>query len=199
MLKSKDNSFTTCAPLHHLGQKADLRRPITAWKALVWAYRDECVRAATNTSEAGRYAETGFAASRYSTGEAGGGGLINGLLEAHVDAHAIDQLVANWFDEWPLWRQGVAVYAEKAELPPHPDTLPRFRIVGPELNAKGNIRVIYKSYGRKDEGYLCPLVSEGFDEREIQRHREFHALFIGLLDIMGGLKLKKWRITGPGH
>ena len=179
------------------GLRADLRRPITAWRALVWTYRDEHVRAATNASQRGRLAETGYAAPRYG-GDAAPGGLINGVLEAHQDAHAIDHLVANWFDEWPLWRQGVAVYAEKPLLPPHPDDLPPFRILGPVLNADGKPKRQYKSYGHKGEGYLCPLLCEGLEAAEIQRHREFHALFHELLRVMQGLVLVKWKIIGPG-
>ena len=163
----------------------------------MWAYRDECVRAASNASEAARLAETGYAASRYG-GEAVTGGLINGLLLAHEDALAIDQMVANWFDDWPLWRQGVAVYAEKKLLPPHPDALPPFRILGPVLNADGKPKREWKSYGHKGEGYLCPLLTEGMEADAIQRHREFHALFHALLEVMAGLLLVKWKIIGAG-
>jgi hypothetical protein len=178
--------------------KADLRREITAWRVLVWAYRDECVRAATNSLEAGRLAETGYAASRYGAGP-GSGGAINGLLEAHMDAHMIDQLVANWFDEWPMWRQGVAVYAESGKYPPRAEDLPRLRIVGPQLKPNGRHVELWRDAGAKDHPYLCPLEIDGFEADAIERHRQFVILFEALLDVLQGLPLTKWKIVGRGH
>ena len=177
---------------------ADLRREITAWRALVWAYADENVRAATHCGgESAQYCSNGLRMMRI--GETGiGRGTINGLLDAHPDACAIDNLVANWFDEWPMWRQGVAVYAEKRMFPPSADLMQTFTIVGPVLNAKGRPKEIWHTVGRKDHPYLCPLEVEGFPREEIERHRQFMALFDAMLEVMMGLKLTRWRIVSKG-
>lgn len=180
--------------------KADLRRETTAWRALVWAYADEHVRAATNfpRKDEQSYASNGLALMRL--GETGiGGGAIHGLLEAHQDAFAIDALVAAWFEEWPEWRNGVAVYAERRRLPPRPEDLPRFAIVGPERNAKGNPREIWNANGRKDYPFLCPLEVAGWHPAEIEKHAQFIVLFDELLVVMKGLKLDKWVITSTGN
>lgn len=175
--------------------KPDFRRDISAWGALKWAYADQSVRAATHCgSEPAFYCSNGLALMR--VGETGiGGGAINGLLEAHPDAWAIDNLVANWFDEWPEWRNGVAVYAESRRLPPSVEQLPRFKVDGPKLNAKNNPVVLYSARGGRS-AYLCPLeVSEGATQADIDRHAAFLAMFNAMLDIMPGLKLEKWKIV----
>lgn len=177
----------------------DKRREITAWGALVWAYADENVRAATHCgSEPAFYCSNGLSVMR--VGETGvGRGAINGLLDAHPDAWAIDNLVANWFDDWPEWRNGVAVYAEGRRPPPTVERLPRLRIVGPQLTAKGNPVQLYRDYGAKDHPYLCPLeIEEGCTQRDVERHRQFLALFEAMLDVMSGLKLERWKIVGRG-
>jgi len=182
-----------------LPPKADLRREISAWKALVWAYADENVRAATHCgSEPALYCSNGLSLMR--VGETGiGGGTINGLLEAHPDAWAIDNLVANWFDEWPDWRQGVALYAESRRPPPAVEHLPRQRIVGPKLNGKGNPVQLYRDFGAKDHPYLCPLeIDEGYTAAQVEWHRQFLLLFKAMLDVMEGLKLERWRVRGRG-
>lgn len=179
--------------------RADLRRETTAWGALVWAYAEEHVRAATHCgTEPAFYCSNGYSLMRLA--ETGiGGGAINGLLEAHPDAWAIDNLVANWFDEWPEWRNGVAVYAERRAAPPSIDRLPRLRVVGPARTAKGNPVHLYRDFGAKDHPYLCPLeIQEGFTDREIERHRQFLMLFEAMLDVMKGLRLAKWKIIARG-
>lgn len=180
--------------------KPDFRRDISAWGALKWAYADQSVRAATHCgSEPAFYCSNGLALMR--VGETGiGGGAINGLLEAHPDAWAIDNLVANWFDEWPEWRNGVAFYAESRRLPPALEQLPRFRIEGPRLTAKGNPVQLYRDFGAKDHPYLCPLeIQEGYDDAQIERHRQFLVMFDAMLDVMKGLKLEMWRIVSAGR
>lgn len=180
-------------------QRADLRREITAWGALVWAYADQHVRAATHCgSEPALYCSNGLALIR--VGETGiGGGAINGLLEAHPDAWAIDNLVANWFDEWPEWRHGVAVYAEKRRPPPAAEQLTTFRICGPKYSAKGHPVVLYNDRGGRS-AYLCVLdVEEGATEADVERHRAFLAMFSALLEIMQGLKLERWKISGRDY
>lgn len=177
----------------------DLKRDISAWKALVWAYGDECIRAATHCDgETVQYCSNGLRMMR--VGETGiGRGTINGLLDAHPDAWAIDNLVANWFDEWPHWRNGVAVYAESRRPPPRAEELQPFTIVGPELNAKNRPREIWHTFGRKDYPYLCPLVVEGWPREDIERHRQFIVLFDAMLEVMKGLNLTKWRIVEKGY
>lgn len=180
-------------------QKADLRREITAWGALKWAYADEQVRAATHCNgEPALYCSNGLALVR--VGETGiGGGTINGLLDAHPDAWAIDNLVANWFDEWPEWRIGVEVYAEKRQLPPSVDRLPRLRIAGPKRNAKGNPIVLYNDRGGRS-AYLCLLeIEEGCTGADVQRHAAFLEMFKAMLEVMAGLKLQRWKIVGTGY
>lgn len=174
----------------------DFRRETTAWDALVWAYYDQSVRAATHCgSEPAHYCSNGLSMMR--VGETGiGRGTINGLLEAHPDAWAIDNLVGNWFDEWPEWRNGVAIYAESRRPPPAPEQLPRLRIVGPLMTTKGNPVHLYRDWGAKDHPFLCPLeIEEGCTEAQVQRHIQFLALFEAMLDVMKGLKLDKWKIV----
>lgn len=174
--------------------KADLRRDITAWRLLVWAYRDECVRAAS--SEVVRQAgSNGLALLRM--GETGiGGGTINGLLESHLDALRVDAFVGDWMTPLKGGRDWIAAAAERGRPPVLPERLPRLR-AGPEINGKGKVVEFYPLSGRR-EAYLCPVVWEGWSDAEIEAYRQRHVLFLALLPALAGLALEKWRVTERG-
>lgn len=174
--------------------KADLRQPITAWKALVWAYADECVRVATNSDY--RRADLGYSSVDLE-GAGGSGGAINGFLEAHEDALAIDETVRAWFDFNGTYYHRLAVAAEKRRPLPQACDLPALRVV-PERKVNGTIKIEYNSAGRHGTPHYCLVLYDGYTADELAKVQELHDLFIALLDIMPGLKLGKWRITERG-
>lgn len=179
--------------------KADLRRPISAWAALVWAYAVEAVRAASNVTPSDTYAATGYAASRLGS-DVNVGGLINGSLQADDDAVEIDRLVWAWFDGDGARRDRLARAAERREPPPADVSLPAFAC-RPVLKTNGKPEMLYPISG-KNEPYLCLVSYDGVPPWEAQRiraeAREFHALVVGLLDVMPGLRLVKWKVEGRG-
>lgn len=173
--------------------KADLRQPITAWKALVWAYADEHVRAATNSK--GSWVRPG--PSSVDLGETGGSSGIAGFLEAHDDAVAIDGMVKAWFDFDGMQYHRLAFALERRARPPRGCELQPLRLV-PKLKVNGTPEMVYNGYGRHDMPLYCLLEIEGYDDAAIAKAQELYDLFVALLDIMPGLKLSKWRIVGQG-
>src|SRR6185503_15471647 len=119
--------------------KADLRQPITAWKALVWAYADECVRMATNSDY--RVVNTGYSSVDLE-GVGGTGGAIGGFLEAHEDALAIDETVRAWFDFDGIYYHRMAIAAEKRKPLPQASELKPLRVV-PVRRINGTIEEEY--------------------------------------------------------
>lgn len=174
--------------------KADLRQPITAWKALVWAYANECVRVATNSDY--RLANTGYSSVDLE-GVGGAGGAINGFLEAHEDALAIDETVRAWFDFNGSYYAHVAQTVEKRRRLPMASELQPLRAV-PVRRVNGTIKEEYLGNGRHDAPAYCLVEYEGHTSDELQHAQELYDLFVALLDIMPGLKLSKWRITERG-
>ncbi|MGF7162269.1 hypothetical protein FHS85_003912 [Rhodoligotrophos appendicifer] len=89
-LKSKEKSAARVDPKPSHDprnpRKADLRREIDAWSLLVWAYKDECVRAAAGGTEdwSLRHERSSLCMAERR------GGLINGWLQVHEDAVAVD-------------------------------------------------------------------------------------------------------------
>jgi hypothetical protein len=179
--------------------KADLRRPITAWRALVWAYRDECVRAASNV-EADRYARTD-AASVPMTRERVSGGLINGFLAAHEDALLIDAKLIEWFDNDSRRLIRTIRAAERAKPPPGEIVVPLARPY-PMYNRDGSIATELKKSNGKWQPYLCILDWQGEPAhvvaKRLAEYAEFHALFLAFLDAMTGFRLSLWRVEGRG-
>lgn len=173
--------------------KADLRQTITAWKALVWAYADEHVLVATNSE--GRLANTGYTSVNF--GESSGSGAINGFLEAHDDAVAIDSMVRAWFDFDRNQYFALGKVLERRLRPPKGSELPPLRMV-PKLKINGMPEMVYKGTGRHDMPLWCWVVREGYDSDEVAKAQELYDVFVALLDIMPGLKLSKWRIAGQG-
>src|SRR5688572_1840830 len=119
--------------------KADLRQPITAWKALVWAYADEHVRVATNSDFC--RANTGYSSVDLE-GAGGTGGAINGFLEAHDDALAIDDTVRAWYDFDGMHYHHFATGLERRKRPPRGCELQPLRLV-PKLKPNGKPEMIY--------------------------------------------------------
>ena|SRR6185295_2850277 len=174
--------------------KADLRQPITAWKALVWAYADECVRMATNSDY--RLASTGYSSVDLE-GVGGTGGAINGFLEAHDDALAIDETVRAWFDFDGMYYQRLAIAAEKRRPPPKASELAPWHVV-PVLRPNETIKCEYRTLGRHDEPWYCLIDYEGTEPDQLEEAQKLYDLFLGLLGILPGLKLSKWRVEGEG-
>lgn len=179
--------------------KADLRQPITAWKALVWAYADEHVRAAgeeynyhaqpKETSSTGRLMNMGVVQGR---------GAINGRLDCHEDALEIDATMRKWFEGidgafYPALAKAVerrTRVARACELKPlHPV---------PVRRANGSIKEEYTRMGRHDAPSYCLVEWEGHTSEEMLQAQQLYDLFIAFLDIMPGLNLSKWLISERG-
>jgi hypothetical protein len=139
------------------------------------------------------------AASNYDGGRALsgiGGGTINGRLESHEDALAVDAKVEGWFQGVaPGGRDMVAAWSERGTPPPLPATLPLLHPI-PVLKADGDIRMEYHPVNRR--AYLCLLDWVGYSAAEIAAYELRHRLFLALLDILPGLKLSKWKVSGRG-
>lgn len=172
--------------------KADLRREITPWRALIWAYRDEAVRAASNHEYATDYASTGYTMmQRAETGI--GGGTINGVLEAHEDAIHIDAKLQAWCDRDARLYDAVATAGEKMRPVPAACDVPRLRVV-PVLKANGTVKMEYPVMDAK-RPYFCLVQYDGYSETEIERVAYVRRMFDGFLRIMHGFTLSKWKVT----
>jgi hypothetical protein len=204
-LKSQGKIFTTSAPLTPLGKtgpvRPDLRAPITAWAALVWAYHDELVHAASNVGAAW-YADTGYAQSQLGV-ERVSGGLINGVLEAHEDAVMIHAKMREWFSGHSEGLTRLIWVAERRIALAPEISLPRVRVM-PRRDKNGEVIVMrLRPYrGARVETEYCEVEYEGLSlevaaARE-QAYREFYALFLAFLDAMPGFKLVKWKVEGRG-
>lgn len=179
--------------------KADLRQPITAWHALVWAYADEHVRAAGEEySYHSQAKETSSTGRLMNMGVVQGRGAINGRLDCHEDALEIDVKLRAWLDEINKgFYPDVAKLVERRRRVPMACELPPLRLV-PKLKLNGTPEMVYNGYGRHDMPLWCWVVKEGYDAAEIAKAQELYDLFVAFLDIMPGLKLSKWRIEGRG-
>ncbi len=186
---------------HHLPNfkntlpKADLRAETTAFQLLVWTYADERVRAAGEGGDYGPVAMESTLLGRLIDGVAGvGRGTINGLLEVHDDALAVDGLVWAWFDGNWSHRAYLASYLERRVAPPHPKTLKPLRRV-PRLRANGRPYLLY-DLNRNVVGVVEDV--EGCDEKQLAYAGLQHRLFCGLLGVLSGIKLKKWKVVARG-
>lgn len=178
--------------------KADLRREITPWRALCWAYADECVAVATNVPDDHHlYCQNGMMQTTY--GERMARGSINGALDAHEDAFAIDGFLYRACGG----REGLKPYhkiraaAEKRCAIPAEIDVPAIQCVA-KLNSKGKPDLLYP-LNRNDRPYLCLVTYEGFpaDKAELMRnaHSALFELFTAALACMQDLKLVKWRVV----
>ena len=181
--------------------KADLRREITPWRALVWAYHDEALRAATNGLTADQRdrpgsADNGMAEVRY--GERMARGTVGGWLPAHEDAFAIDAWL--WWacggrDGAKPYQRIVAAAEKRVPIAPRID-VPLIQCV-PVLNKRGEPKLIYPM-GRTDRAYLCVITFEGVPREKaeaLQRaHAAFYELFTAVLVAMQDVSLVKWRV-----
>lgn len=178
--------------------KADLRAEASAWAVLVWAYADECVRAAGEEyRDSGPVRETSSTGRLMNMGLVQGRGSINGRLDAHADALAIDKKLRLWFDFNPNYYAGVAMAAEKRRRVPMGCELPPLRVV-PHRRVNGAIKEEYTRMGRHDKPAYCLFDLEGCSGEEMAAAQQVYDLFIAFLDIMPGLKLSKWRVTQRG-
>lgn len=182
---------------HHPNEKkkADLRRETTAWSLLVWTYADERVRAASDGGEVGPSTKKSTVLGRLIDGDVGAGaGTINGWLEAHEDALAVDALVWAWYDQNVSHRAYLAAHLERRKPPPHPSTLePQQRV--PRLKPNGKPHVVYDQ-NRHAIGVLEDVI--GYDATQIA-HADYHyRLFVALLDVLIPIKLTKWKVISRG-
>lgn len=180
--------------------KADLRREITPWRALCWAYADECVGVATNVPDDHHlFISNGLMQTTY--GERMARGSINGALDAHEDAFTIDGFLYRACGG----REGLKPYhrlREAAELrKPVPATIevPAIQCV-PRLDSKGRIDLVLPlRETHRDRAIACLVSYEGFpaDKAEAlhRAHAAFYDLFHNVLACMQDLKLVKWRVT----
>jgi hypothetical protein len=195
--------YTPFHPPKHKDQppKADLRREITPWKALVWAYADECLAAATNglTADVGyalSHPENGWVQTQYE--ERSARGTINGLLPAHEDAFVIDSWlwhVACARDPKPY--HAIRAAAEK-RCPVAPSSDFPDLACGPVFRANGKIAMEYP-LGRNDRPYLCLVTYTGYSEDEKRRQQALYDLFQNAMACMQDIDLVKWKITPHTH
>lgn len=181
--------------------KADLRRDITAWGALVWAYADEIVLAASNVGGS-NFASPGLAMSGLGR-ERISGGLINGWYEPHDDARVIHAKLSEWFNHDGYGLCQVMAHAERRQRLPREIRLPRVKVL-PKFDRQGNVLIERRRAhrtGRVMTEY-CVLEYEGIDPREADRReqawRDMYQVFVAFLDVMQGFELRKWRVTSRG-
>lgn len=181
--------------------KADLRREISPWGALVWAYADECVGIATNIPDDHHlYVSNGMAQAGY--GERMARGSINAALDAHEDAFAIDGFLfracggAEGLKPYHRIREA----AQSRKPIPAGLDLPPLRCL-PRLDAKGRIDLLMPlNVSHRDRAYACLVTYEGYSDEEAGRIARSHALLFDLfthaMACMVDLVLAKWRIVG---
>ena len=180
--------------------KADLRRAISPWRALCWAYADECVGVATNVPDSHHlYCDNGLMQTTY--GERLARGSINGALDAHEDAFAIDGFVYRACGG----REGLKPYhriraaAEKRRIIPAEIEVPSIQCV-PKLDDRGRVELILPLRERHlDKAIGCMVTYEGYPAEKAEAMRRAHAalydLFINAMACMVDLKLSKWRVV----
>lgn len=181
--------------------KADLRREITAWKALVWAYRDECVRVASNKHQGPALRSNGRRLALAGEDWAMGDEPLGGFLEAHEDAVTIDA----WLFKTACGKDfnlyaAIAVAAEN-NRPVPPEVFIPPRRVAPVLRDNGRPEIRYTTSGRRIAEYcLIRLVGPTEEERaSIERHQaSLHGFFLAVLDALQDISLSKWVIVGRG-
>lgn len=173
--------------------KADLRRDITAWGMLVWAYRDEKAHMATNADAAGLLGPR-MAMTRLEGGKAGG--LINARLDAHEDAVVLDAMAIEWFG-WP-GRDRLVKFAEKGVAPPCAIVVERLRL-GPAYDDRGRMVLIYPERGRH-EAIACLVDYHGTEAAKAEaREREWvewHGLLMAFHGALARRRFRKWRVMG---
>jgi hypothetical protein len=179
----------------------DYRRETTAWAAVVWAYADELVLAASSVGGS-NFPSPGLAMSGLGR-ERISGGLINGWYEPHPDAMLIHAKLSEWFvhDSYGLCQ--VMAHAERRKRLPPEISLPRIKVM-PVYDRQGNVLVERRRAHRSARVITeyCLIDYEGIDPRHADRRekawRDMHAMFIAFLDVMQGFSLAKWKITGRG-
>lgn len=187
-------------------QQVDLRTDTTAWEALVWAYRAECVRAVGGDSGPGRWISPSYSVFLAGETSGGGRGAINGHLDCHIDALVIDGLVKATLGGEALHQ--VMKAAGDGMLPKWQLEFEPLRC-GPVLRQRKGIwrpHVVYKAHSRMPD--YCPLEWTGVPREQRvkaqQQQMEVWFAFVTLLrDLMrksdaGVIRLEKWRITGLG-
>jgi hypothetical protein len=185
---------------HHLPKddfKADLRAETTALGLLLWTYADERVRAASeqglNDMLGPREPSSTVLGRLGDSVEGTGRGVINGRLEPHEDALAVDSLVRAWFDQDGVRHAYMAWYLEKRMGLPRASDLEPLHCV-PKLDERGRLEVLYPLSGRH-EPYLCLLEWKGCSAARLAFVQEMHDLFHGLLGVLSGVKLSKWKVV----
>lgn len=191
-----------------LGQKDHLRRaklPITAWDALVWAFRTEHARAIGGAFVARKHRGPGIAQQQWEL--AGTKATIDGLWQGHEDAVAIDGLVKSVIDLYVRRGAGevyvrIAQGAERAVPIAAKVILPDRRPVPVLVNTGRGLgpKVEITPAGRRP--WFCPVDWEGPTEEERQAieraHAVIHEVFLAVLDALQGLALARWTVTGRG-
>lgn len=164
------------------------KKVISAWRALVWAYADEAVRAAN--------AHLGFkdqGQPRYWSEKA----TVSGFLSAHPDAIALDATLQRSLDGYQYTR--IARAAEQRVPIPATIDLPPPRIV-PVLNRRGNPSVLINpSSGRP---WYCPVEIVGFTDQKARDLQEaqlaMHRVLLAVLDVVLAMPFERWEVRGRG-
>jgi hypothetical protein len=188
-------------PVRNQPPVSDLRREISAWRALVWAYADEVVQAASNVP-ASWYADLGYSSVAFDR-ERVGGGTINGRLEVHEDALTIHGKLWAWFGKDGEAIARVVRAAERRQPLAPSITVERVRLVrlwDQRDETKPAMRK-HRINGETVDVY-CFVEFEGpTEEQALKReadYRVFYASFLAFLDAMPGFPLTRWKITERG-
>lgn len=167
------------------------KKTITAWRALVWAYADENVRAANAHlvyRDDGRSRYAGYASEK---------ATVSGYLAAHADAIAVDAMLKGGLDGYQYTR--IARAAEQRVPIPAKIELPPPRII-PVLNRRGRPDVLLNPASGKP--WYCPVKIIGFGDaqaRDLQSAQlAMHRIFVWVLDEVARMPFERWVIRGRG-
>jgi hypothetical protein len=176
--------------------KADLRREATAWRVLVWTYRDEKAQWGFDNG-AGRHRLPGLAQCSLGREWAGAGFDVDAPVEAHEDALLVDGKLRGWCEGDRTAYDAIVACAEKATMMAEEPVVELLKAV-PRRDKWGEPAVIYTLKGRRP--YLCEVEYCGLSEEEAgalrDRHARSLALLKGFLGVMGGFGLTRWKIIG---
>ena len=174
-------------------RKADLRREITAFGLLDWAYRKECVKAAGEQEWTDILGYAPSSIAKMATGDIGvGHGTINGRLDVHVDALAVDAFVRKTAgDHYEM----LTLYCEKGKAVPHPDFLPIRKLVPAKrltLDGIEKVKMIRDPVSHRMQPLL--VWDDGYDDLAIAKWCLVYKAYIDVLVGLLGLKLELWKV-----
>lgn len=180
---------------------------ITAWAAMLWAYREQAVLAANRVQLAnGDVRNSSAVLERISESGLLSSATINGQLAAHEDAFAIDAFVREYLSDEKAVRgrdshyvvitraaaQGQHIRAVRADLP-----TPELVVAKNEKGADIKLYDVNRNFvGFKQEWKhgVTPALWQSMQDAQAA----FHQLFLCLLDAMSGKRFGGHMVAGRG-